>query len=100
MRKAVAARVKVTWIDLNGSRVETQGMLEDVSPGGASMRVRESMAAGSRLEVKWPGRDFSGTVRYCKPSGMDYILGIQKDAQGPEKNPEAYATGSALERRQ
>ena len=54
-------------------------MLEDISPAGASMRVKNSMDEGSHLEVEWPGRGFSGTVRYCKPSGMEYVLGIQKD---------------------
>ncbi len=79
VRKAIAARVKVAWTDAKGARVETMGMLEDISPGGASMRVKNLMDAGARLEVEWPGRSFSGTVRYCKPSGMEYVLGILKD---------------------
>lgn len=78
-RKAIAARVKVAWTNAQGARVETHGMLEDVSAGGASMRIKNMMDAGARLEVEWPGRSFSGTVRYCKPSGMEYILGIKKD---------------------
>lgn len=78
-RKTVAARVKVLWTDLKGLHGETHGMLEDISPGGASMRVKNSLDAGSHLEVAWPGKDFSGTVRYCKPSGMEYVLGIKKD---------------------
>jgi hypothetical protein len=55
-------------------------MLEDISPSGACMRTRQMVSAGVHLNVQWPGRSFSGTVRYCKPSGMDYVLGILKDA--------------------
>ena len=79
-RKAIAARVKFKWKDQEGVRLETQGMLEDISPSGASLRTRQQMEAGSHLEVQWPRRNFSGTVRYCKPSGMDFLLGILKDA--------------------
>jgi hypothetical protein len=78
-RKALAARVKFIWIDLKGTRAEMQGMLEDISPTGASMRVKSWMDAGSRLEVRWYARSFSGTIRYCKAVGMDYVLGIKKD---------------------
>jgi hypothetical protein len=54
-------------------------MIEDTSPSGASIRIKQLIYVGSRLEVQWPGRSFSGTVRYCRPSGMDYVLGIYKD---------------------
>jgi hypothetical protein len=79
VRKAIAARVKFYWTDSKGERLVTIGMLEDISPSGARMRTRQSLETGCHLDVLWLGKDFSGTVRYCKPSGMDYILGIQKD---------------------
>jgi hypothetical protein len=79
IRKAIAARVKFSWTDSKGDRLVTLGMLEDISPSGASMRTRQLVDAGCRLDVLWTGKNFSGTVRYCKPSGKDYILGIQKD---------------------
>jgi hypothetical protein len=79
VRKAMAARVRFGWTNPKGAHASTQGMLEDISPGGASMRVKESVEAGSRLDVEWGVRSFSGTVRYCKSSGMEFILGIQKD---------------------
>lgn len=80
LRKALAARVRFSWTDPKGVRLETHGMLEDISAGGASLRTRQLLDAGARLEVHWFSKSFSGTVRYCRPSGMDYILGIQKDS--------------------
>ncbi len=85
VRKALAARVKFAWTNLEGIRGETQGMLEDISPSGASLRTRQLVEAGCHLEVQWTGRDFSGTVRYCKISGLDYVLGIQKDIAPPSE---------------
>lgn len=79
IRKSLAARVKIAWTDHTGARVEMLAMVEDLSPAGASIRVKKLVGAGSRLEVHWPGRDFSGTVRYCRASAPGYILGVEKD---------------------
>ena len=38
---------------------------------------------GLPVEIRWLRRDYSGTVRYCVPSGADYILGFQKDPDQP-----------------
>jgi hypothetical protein len=59
-------------------------MLEDHSLGGANMRTRLPLAPGAHVDVQWYSRSFSGTVRFCKRSGMDYILGIQKDVASLE----------------
>jgi hypothetical protein len=81
IRKALAARVKFTWTNPKGSLQVSPAMLEDHSFSGASMRIRHPMAAGARVDVQWYSRSFSGIVRFCKRSGMDYILGIKKIPQ-------------------
>jgi len=72
-------RVQVTWLDALGSRVRIRGMIEDISPSGASLRIGQALPAGSHLEVHWPGNFFGGTVQNCRPSGMSYLVGIKKD---------------------
>ena len=90
-RKALAARAQVVWTDSEGLR-RSNAMLEDISLGGVSLRIGTSFGVGSRLEVSWFREQFSGTVRHCRPSGSDYVLGIEKDA--PSAPPEVRGDSS------
>jgi hypothetical protein len=54
-------------------------MLEDISDGGARFLMVHPIEVGLPVELRWLRRDYSGTVRYCYPSGADYVLGFQKD---------------------
>jgi PilZ domain-containing protein len=58
-------------------------MLEDISIGGAGLRVANPISVGSWLEIQWLSRSFSGTVRHCRSVGMEYIIGVQKDNAVP-----------------
>jgi hypothetical protein len=58
-------------------------MLEDISLGGAAIRVGNPISVGSWLEVQWLNRSFSGTVRHCRSVGMEYLIGVQKDSISP-----------------
>src|SRR5260370_23982877 len=78
-RKAMAARAQVVGTDADGV-CRCNAMLEDISLGGVSLRIGRSFGVGSRLEISWFREQFSGTVRHCRPSGSDYVLGIEKDA--------------------
>jgi hypothetical protein len=55
-------------------------MLEDISVSGASMRIRHAIDVGARLEIEWQRQNFTGVVRFCRPDGIEFILGILKDA--------------------
>jgi PilZ domain-containing protein len=79
-RKAIAARVQAAWLDQKGTQRVLPAMLEDISPGGASIRIRAEIRVGSQMEIRWRGEDFTGVVKHCRPSGYEYILGIQKNA--------------------
>jgi hypothetical protein len=78
-RRGVAARVQICWKDQKGAAQVTQGMLEDISPSGAGIRIAKAINVGSRLDVRWHKESFSGTVKHCRPAGFDFVLGIQKD---------------------
>lgn len=54
-------------------------MLEDISPSGAGLKLGCAIPAGAQLEVSWHTKHFSGTVMYCRPVGLKYLLGILKD---------------------
>jgi hypothetical protein len=77
------ARAEALWVDSEGMPHAAPGMLEDTSPGGACMRLKEPVGVGSKITVKWRREQFSGTVRHIKNEEYDFILGIQRDAVVP-----------------
>ena len=85
-RAAIMAPIEALWEDETGTPRITPAKLEDKSRGGASIRVKDPINAGSRLTVQWVGGQFSGTVTYCLRQGKDYVLGIQRDP--PENSGE------------
>jgi hypothetical protein len=78
-RRNILASVLAVWKDQLGVAKVERAMLEDISDEGTMMRITEPIVVGSSLEVQWVGRQFTGTVRYCRADGMGYVLGIQKD---------------------
>ena len=78
-RRVVIARVELRWQDkLDASRVST-ALIEDTSRNGACIRISEPIAAGTHLRVTGRREDFAGLVRYCRPDGSGYLLGIRRD---------------------
>jgi hypothetical protein len=78
------ARAEAQWEDPSGAERVALAMLEDISQGGAGVRLRQPISVGSRLKIKWHKEQFSGTVRHCHREGMEYVLGIQRDAPESE----------------
>ena len=74
------ARAEAQWEDPSGTACVALAMLEDISRGGAGVRLRQPISVGSKLSIKWHKEEFSGTVRHCHREGMEYVLGIQRDA--------------------
>jgi hypothetical protein len=75
-RRAIAARVQTSWKNSRGIPMGAQAMLEDVSPGGMSLRIGYPVEAGTRIEVLWKGARVAGTVTYCKRLDDEFILGM------------------------
>jgi len=78
------ARAEAQWEDPSGAARVALAMLEDISRGGAGVRLRQPISVGSRLKIKWHKEQFSGTVRHCHREGMEYVLGIQRDTPASE----------------
>ncbi len=55
--------------------------MENTSISGACIRVRKQIDVGAKLRVQWRWEEFSGVARYCRKDGMDYLVGIQRDAK-------------------
>lgn len=78
------ARAELQWEDSTGTSRTVHAMLEDISRGGAGIRLRQPISVGSKLNVKWHKEQFSGTVRYCRREGGEYFLGVQRDTPANE----------------
>lgn len=78
-RTVIMARAEATWVDPGGTPRVAPAMLEETSPGGACVRVKEPISVGSKVTVKWRREQFSGTVRHCGKEASDYLVGIQRD---------------------
>jgi hypothetical protein len=74
------ARVETLWVDEAGTPHITPAKLEDKSPGGACIRIREEIAVGSTITIQWTRGHLTGAVAYCKRQGGEYVLGIRRDA--------------------
>ncbi|MGA6985065.1 MAG: PilZ domain-containing protein [Terriglobales bacterium] len=79
-RKPVLTLVEVSWTDAGGTVQTVGARMEDKSVGGARIRVKTPIVVGSRMRVQGRVEHFSGTVRYCRPEGMEYLVGLQRDA--------------------
>ena len=66
------ARVEVLWEDEGGTPHISHGKLEDLSVGGLSMRIDESIRVGANLIVRSHLGNFPGTVLRCQQDEQDY----------------------------
>jgi hypothetical protein len=86
-------RVDVSWVDQGGSTQTTRARIDDKSVGGACIRIKMPIGAGTKLKIQGPWEQFSGTVKYCRSEGKDYFVGIQRDPRpdAPLVPPQATA---------
>lgn len=85
-RKIVLARAEVRWQDDTGIARVSAGMLEDTSPRGACIVVREPIVPGTSVRVVRRSEDFTGVVRNCNYDGSGYLLGILRDPRRDAEN--------------
>jgi hypothetical protein len=79
-RIPLMARVDILWEDESGTPRVAPATLEDTSHRGMSVRMKNTIRAGSHVTVKWGSEQDSGTVTNCRREKSDYILGIQREA--------------------
>jgi hypothetical protein len=86
-RTAVMTVVEASWEDQGGALRTVPARMEDKSTGGACIRIKTPIGVGSKLRIQWRFEQFSGTAKYCRNEGRDYLVGIQRDAvNGPIPN--------------
>jgi hypothetical protein len=78
-RIAVMILVEASWQDPSGTVLTVPARMEDKSVSGACIRLRRQIGVGARLQIQCRRERFSGTVRFCRNVGMDYLAGIQRD---------------------
>ncbi len=83
-RTPVMTMVEASWLDQSGALRTVPARMEDKSPGGACIRVKTPIGVGSKLRIQWRFEQFSGTAKYCRSEGREYLVGIQRDNT---KNP-------------
>jgi hypothetical protein len=94
-RKPVMTLVEVSWQDPSGAWQTVPARMEDKSSGGACIRVKTPIPVGAKLRIQWRLEKFSGTAKYCRGEGKEYLVGIQRDlAESP--NPARAAPTTVL----
>ena len=68
-RKVMWAVAEISWQDAAGTSFRAPATLEDTSPSGACIRIRQPFPVGSRLTVKWHREQFSAVARNCRSDG-------------------------------
>jgi hypothetical protein len=79
-RTAVMTLVEASWEDESGALRTAPACMEDKSIGGACIRINTPIGVGSKLRIQWRFEQFSGTAKYCRSEGKEYVVGIQRDA--------------------
>ena len=78
-RMPVMTLVEASWEDQSGASRTTAARMEDRSPGGACIRIKTPIGVGSKVRIQWRFEQFSGTAKYCRGEGREYVVGIQRD---------------------
>lgn len=74
-------RISVFWDDQDGCPTTQYGLLEDRSLSGIGISVPEPIAIGTQVKIKGRLRELAGIVRYCRPKGANYAVGIRLDTK-------------------
>lgn len=60
-----------------GVEIELPVMIEDRSKSGLGIRVRRSVDQGCTVRIQQGSRVYTGVVRNCRRSNLDYFVGIE-----------------------
>jgi hypothetical protein len=80
-RTPVMILVEASWEDQSGTLQKCNARMENRSTGGACIRLRKLVHVGARLHLYWRWEEFTGTARYCRSDGRDYLVGLQRDPE-------------------
>ncbi|MGC2171385.1 MAG: hypothetical protein WA555_09200 [Candidatus Sulfotelmatobacter sp.] len=98
LRTPVMTLVEASWEDASGTLQTVPARMEDKSVNGACIRVKRQIEVGAKLSIQWRFEQFSGTARYCRSEGKEYLVGIQRQATSrPIFKPPVAADGRVQE---
>ena len=80
-RTAVMILVEASWKDQSGTVRRERTRMENTSNSGACIRVKKQIDVGAKLRVQWRWEEFSAVARYYRKEGINYLVGIQRDAK-------------------
>lgn len=78
-RTAVMVLVEVSWKNQGDVAESFPGCVVDKSARGACVRLQRRVEVGSKLKIRGPREQFSGTAVYCNHDGNNYRVGIRRD---------------------
>ena len=71
--------VEASWEDQTGALQAARAWLENKSAGGACVRLQTPINVGAKLRVRGPWEQIAGIAKYCRRTGKEYLVGIQRD---------------------
>lgn len=78
-RSAVMIVAEAWWEGADGILQRGPVRIVNKSISGACVRVKSRIDVGARLRIQSRWDEFSGTARYCRSVGQEYLVGIQRE---------------------
>ncbi len=78
-RSAVMIVAEAWWEGADGILQRGPVRIVNKSTSGACVRVKSRIDVGARLRIQSRWDEFSGTARYCRSVGQEYLVGIQRE---------------------
>ena len=77
LRHLCADLLKVRWKDDSGIQRKEFAVLDDISTGGACLKIDQPIAQGNDVKILYPGGHYRGTVKYCVRDVTGYLVGVK-----------------------
>src|SRR5580658_7618331 len=78
-RSAVMIVAEAWWEGPDGILRRGSVRIVNKSTSGACVRVRSRIEVGARVRIQSRWDEFSGTAKYCRSDGQEYLVGIQRE---------------------
>ncbi len=76
-RMLCADLLRIRWKDPSGIVRKEFGCLDDISQGGACLKVDEPIAKGTILTILYPKGKYEGRIQYCTSEVTGYYIGVE-----------------------
>jgi len=78
-RSAVMIVAEAWWEGTDGILQRGPVRIVNKSTSGACVRAKSRIEVGARLRIESRWDEFSGTAKYCRSDGKEYLVGIQRE---------------------